>query len=125
LVLGVFAGAAVLLTAVGLYGIVAFGVARRTQEIGIRLALGAARASVLFLVLRQTLVIVAVALVLGLAAALAASRLLTSVLWGVTPTDPITYFVVCSLMAVAALIAVLIPARRALAVPPTVALRQD
>jgi putative ABC transport system permease protein len=125
IVLGVFAGVAVLLAVVGLYGVVAFGVAQRTREIGIRRALGAGRAAILLLVLRHTLTIVGIALALGLLGAFAASGLVSSVLWGVTPTDPATYAVVCVIMAIVALVAALAPARRAMRVPPMVALRQD
>jgi putative ABC transport system permease protein len=125
IVLGVFAGVAILLAVVGLYSVVAFGVAQRTREIGIRLALGADRTAVLMLVLRHTLTIVGIALVLGLLGAFAASGLVSSVLWGVTPTDPVTYAVVCVIMTIVALLAAFVPARRATRVLPTVALRQE
>ena len=124
-ILGVFAGAALLLATVGLYGVVAYGVSQRTREIGVRVALGAGRASVLSLVVRHTVVLVAIGLSLGVGGSLAASRLLSASLWGVTPTDLPTYSVVCAVMVAMALLAAFLPARRALGVPPTVALRQE
>jgi putative ABC transport system permease protein len=125
IVLGAFAAVAVLLAVVGLYGVVAYGVAQRTREIGIRLALGAGRIAVLTLVLRHTLTIVMVALILGILAAFAASGLVSSVLWSIAPTDPVTYAFVCVMMTIVALVAAAVPARRAIQVAPTVALRQE
>ena len=124
-ILGVFAGAALLLATVGLYGVVAYGVSQRTREIGVRVALGAGRASGLSLVVRHTVVLVAISVLLGIGGSLAASRLLTASLWGMTPTDPPTYVVVCVAIAVVGLLAAVLPARRALGVQPTVALRPE
>src|SRR6267142_1489703 len=104
---------ALMLAAIGLYGVMAYAVVRRTQEIGIRMALGAQRWDVLWLVLRETLGLVAIGAVIGMLAALAATRLVASQLFGVSPADPLAICgAVTLLMAVAALAAYL-PARRA------------
>ena len=125
MLLGAFAGIAVLLTLVGVYGLVAYGVGQRMQEIGIRRALGASAAAVLRLVLRQGLVRIGIGVGLGAAGALAATRLLQGLLWGVSPTDPLTFALVTMALGLAALLACYVPARRALAINPTVALRVD
>jgi ABC-type antimicrobial peptide transport system permease subunit len=109
-----FAGLAFVLACVGLYGVVSFGVAQRTNEIGIRMALGAERRDVLKMVLRQGLAPMLVGLALGLGIAVAVTRLLSSFLYGVRPTDPLTYVCISSLMAAIALLATYVPARRAM-----------
>jgi putative ABC transport system permease protein len=120
---GGFAGLALLLTTVGVYGLLAFSVARRTNEIGIRMALGARRADVLRLILRQGLTLVAIGLVTGLAAAAILTRSLSSLLFGVRPTDPLSYLAVSALLLCISVLASYLPARRAMKVETTVALR--
>jgi ABC-type antimicrobial peptide transport system permease subunit len=125
LLLGVFAAVALTLAAVGLYGVLAYLVTLRTQEIGIRLALGADRPSVLGLVLRQGLGLSAAGIALGLAVALAAARVMGSVVYGVDPRDPPTLAAVVALLLAVSAVASWLPARRATRVDPLVALRTD
>ena len=121
-----FAGAlALLLTTLGLYGVVALWVGQRTREIGIRVALGARAAGIVTLVLREGLRLVVIGLPLGLAAALAAVRLLSSYLYGVSATDVATFSAITALLAGVALFACYVPARRAMRVDPVQALRHD
>ncbi|MET0397871.1 MAG: ABC transporter permease [Longimicrobiaceae bacterium] len=122
---GVFGLLGLVLAAVGIYGVLAFHVGQRTQEIGVRMALGATAADVVRLVLRQGLVLVAVGVALGLAAAFAATRLLASFLHGVSATDPTTFLAVPLLLAAVALLASWLPARRASRVDPMTALRTE
>jgi putative ABC transport system permease protein len=123
LLLGLFAGLALILSATGIYGVMAYAVSARTQEIGIRIALGAQTGDVLGLVLRQGFVLTLIGLVMGLAGSYAASRALTSQLYGVGATDPVTFGLVTLLLVAVALLACYIPARRAIKVDPMVALR--
>ncbi len=125
LLLGIFAGVATALAMVGIYGVMAYSVAQRTREIGIRVALGAGRGDVLKLVLRQSLPLTGVGLVAGLGGSLALTRLIASQLWGITATDPATFAIVSSLLVVVTLMATFIPARRAVQVDPMVALRYE
>jgi putative ABC transport system permease protein len=125
LLFGIFAALAVCLAMAGVYGVMAFVVGQRTNEIGLRMALGASPSHVLRLVMRQGLVLAAAGLVIGLAASLAATRLLTKMLFEVKPADPLTYVAVALLLGAVALLATYIPARRALKVDPLIALRQD
>ena len=120
-----FAGAALSLAAVGLYGVVAFFVARRTQEIGVRMAIGAQRSDVLRLVLGEGARLAAFGIGLGIAASLGMTRFLSSLLFGIRATDPITFTTVAALVAVVALTASYIPARRAMRVDPVTALRYE
>jgi predicted permease len=120
-----FAGVAVLLAAIGTYGVLSFMVAERRREIGIRLALGAARADVAGLVMKQGLVIAAVGLAVGLAAALGVTRLMASLLFGVAPTDPVTIAAVVLAIAAAAALACGLPAFRAARLDPNVVLRAE
>jgi putative ABC transport system permease protein len=125
LLLGIFGGVATLLAAIGIYGVMAFAVAERTREIGIRMALGASSGHVLKLVIRRALILVAIGLALGLGGAFALTRLISSVLWDVKATDPLTFASVSLLLVLVALCACLIPTRRAVAVDPTIALRYE
>jgi putative ABC transport system permease protein len=122
---GVFAAIAGVLGAIGIYGVLAFTVAQRTQEIGIRMALGAERGTVLRMVLQRGFVLAAIGIVLGLAGAAGLTRYLTGMLYDLTPLDARTYAVVAVLFAAVALIASYLPARRATQVDPVVALRHD
>jgi putative ABC transport system permease protein len=121
----IFAGIALLLAAVGIYGLMSHMVNERTHEIGIRMALGAVGGDVLRLVMRQTMTLVAIGAVLGLGGALALGRALSGLAFGVTPSDPVTLSAVTALLAAVAVIATVIPARRATRVTPLVALRRD
>ena len=125
MLLGIFATVAMLLAAIGIYGVIAYSVTQRTREIGIRMALGAQRTQMLGMVLRQSLTVVTIGLVIGLLAAFAATRLLASLLYGVGANDILTYATVVLLLSAAALLASYIPARRAMRVDPMVALRYE
>ena len=120
-----FAGLALLLSAVGLYSVLAYAVSQRTAEIGIRMALGARAGQVMGLVMRGGLQLVAVGLVLGLAAAAGAARLIQSLLFDVRPLDPRIYGSVAALFAVVASLACLLPSWRASRIDPLLALRSD
>jgi predicted permease len=120
---GAFAALALLLASIGLYGLVAYIVGQRTHEIGIRVALGAQRISVLRMVMQQGVQLVLAGLVIGLAGALLLGRVVSTLLFGVTATDPLTYAVVSLVLVTVALAAAAIPARRAALLDPTVALR--
>jgi predicted permease len=124
-ILGAFAALALLLASVGLYGVLGYAVTRRTNEIGIRVALGATRATILWSVLRESLTLVAIGMAIGVPAALALTRLLSSLLFGVTPTDPWVLGGAAACLVVVALAAASQPARRALRVDPLVALRYE
>jgi len=125
LLLASFAAVAVLLAAIGVYGVLAYVVSQRTQEIGVRLAIGAAPADVVRLFLREGAMLAVVGLAAGLAGAAAAARTLTTLLFGVTTTDPITFGGVAATLALVALLASYVPARRAARVDPMTALRTD
>ncbi|MBA3495920.1 MAG: ABC transporter permease [Gemmatimonadales bacterium] len=125
LLLGGFALTALMLAAIGIYGVIAYGVAQRTRELGIRVALGARSADVLRLVIRQGMAPVAAGLALGLAGAAAASRVLRGLLYGVGSTDPVTYGAVAAFLAAVALLASYLPARRAAHADPVSALREE
>ena len=120
-----FAAVAVLLAAIGLYGVVSYGVAQRTREVGVRVALGAQRGDVLRLVLSGGFKLVAVGLAAGLAAASVSTRYLASLLFGVSPVDPITFAAAVVLLTIVALFAHWIPVRRALRIDPATALRAE
>jgi ABC-type antimicrobial peptide transport system permease subunit len=120
-----FSALAMLLAAVGLYGVLAYSTEQRTREIGVRLALGAQRSSVIGLVLREMLMIAAVAVVIALPSTVALARLFRSQLYGVTFADPLTLAASVALTAVMVLMAAALPARRAAAVDPMRALRTE
>jgi predicted permease len=122
---GFFGILAALLAAIGLYGVMAYAVARRTREIGIRMALGAQPLSIHWLVLRETLLLLGMGLIFGLSAALAVTRLISSLLFGLTPTDPLTIVLASLLMLAVAVLAGYLPARRAASVDPLTALRYE
>ncbi len=123
LLLTILGGLGVLLAVVGIYGVIAYFVTRRTRELGVRMALGASRRDVIALVLRQAIWPVGLGIAVGLVASLAATRLLTSQLFGVAPADPVTFTVVAVALALVALLASFVPAVRAAAASPTAALR--
>ena len=122
---GVFASLGMILVAIGVYSVIAYTVARQTREIGIRMALGAERAHVLRMVLGMGSRLVGLGLAIGLLASLAATRVLSSQLWGVAPHDPLTLAVVITVVATAGAAACLVPARRATRVDPMIALRYE
>lgn len=125
LLLGLFGAMALTLAAVGLYGVVAYTVGRRTREIGVRKALGADGRDVLRMVLRQGAVVVGLGALVGLAGAFASGRLLGDLLFGLEPTDPVTLFGAAGVLVAVAMLATYIPARRATRIDPAVALRED
>jgi putative ABC transport system permease protein len=125
LLLAAFAGLALLLAAVGIYSVISYSVSRRMHEIGIRISLGASRADVLRLVLRQGMMLAALGLVIGIICALALSRLMSAVVYGITASDPLTFVGVSLLLACVALLACYIPARRVMRIDPAVALRHE
>jgi ABC-type antimicrobial peptide transport system permease subunit len=113
------------LAVVGLYGVLSYLVARRTHEIGIRMAMGADRAQVLRMIVRRGVGLAALGIVMGLAAALALSRLVRGLLYDVTATDPVTYAMVPALLLMVAVVASLVPGLRAVRVSPLTALRSE
>jgi putative ABC transport system permease protein len=125
LVVGVFAFMATTLAAIGIYGVMAYSVAQRTREIGIRMALGASPRKILALIGGRAAILISSGLVLGLAGSVMLSQLIASQLWGVRPTDPATFTGVSLLLIAVALVACLVPARRAIRVDPTEALRTE
>jgi predicted permease len=123
--LGVFGFLALLLSAVGIYGVMAYTVTQRTSEIGVRMALGAARGNVFGMILRQGMQLVIGGVVLGLAVALLVSRYIADLLFGIPPADFVTYAATSALLIVVAAFAMLLPARRATAIDPLLALRSE
>ena len=125
LILGIFAGAALVLAAVGIYGVIAYSVTQRTQEIGIRLALGAQRSDVLRMVMRQSAALALAGIVIGAAGAFVLTRLMTDLLFEVKPFDPLTFLAVSGGLAAIAMLASFIPGHRATRVDPVIALRAE
>jgi ABC-type antimicrobial peptide transport system permease subunit len=123
--LGLFAFVGVLLAAIGIYGVISFMVTQRTQEIGVRMALGATRADVLKLITGSGARLVAIGAAAGLLASLLIARLMASLLFGIGPADPLTFMAVVLFLAAVALVATWIPARSAAQVDPLVALRYE
>jgi putative ABC transport system permease protein len=123
--LGLFAAMALTLAATGIFGVISYSVSRRTNEIGIRVALGASRSAILRLILRETLILAALGLAVGLPCALAASHLIGHMLFGVSANDPTTLAAVAFILVVVAILAAFVPARRAMQVDPMVALRHE
>jgi len=125
LLLSIFAGTALLLATIGLYGVISYSVAQRTRELGIRIALGAQRSDVLRLILRQGMTLVAIGVVAGLAASIGLTRLMATLLYGVSATDPITFLALSIMLLSVAFVACWLPARRASTVDPIVALHAE
>jgi putative ABC transport system permease protein len=121
--LGIAGGIALLLSSIGVYGVIAYSVSQRTQEIGVRMALGAQPRDVLWVFLGKGIALIFFGLLVGLATSVAVTRLISSLLLGVTPTDPLTFIIAPAFLVSVALAACYFPARRAMRVNPQVALR--
>jgi putative ABC transport system permease protein len=125
LLLGMFAAVALTLAAVGIYGVMSYSVSRRTREIGIRISLGAGRAHVLRMVMRQGMLQALAGAIVGVISALLLSQLMAKMLYGVRPSDPVTFGGVAVILGLAALLAICVPARKATRIEPMLALRNE
>jgi ABC-type antimicrobial peptide transport system permease subunit len=125
LLLGIFGGVAFVLAAVGIYGVMNYSVSRRTREIGIRVSLGASRSGVLRMVVRQGMSQALAGTAAGIVGAFVISTLMSRMLYGVQPTDPVTFGGVAIILSLAALLATCVPARRAMRIAPMTALRNE
>lgn len=125
LLLGASGGMALALTVIGLFGVISYIVFQRTHEIGVRVALGAQRRDILSLIIRHGLVLTVIGLIIGLGIAFGAARLLSSLLYGIAPTDPTTFVGVAVVLGTVTILACYLPARRAMRVDPIVALRYE
>jgi putative ABC transport system permease protein len=125
ILLGVFAALALALAAIGIYGLIAYAVTERTHEIGVRLALGAQRRDVMSMIVVQGMTMAATGAAVGVVAALAVTRLMSSLLFGISAADPVTFAAIPVLLGVVAFVACYVPARRATRVDPLVALRTE
>jgi putative ABC transport system permease protein len=125
LLFGAFGGLSIILAFIGMYGVITYSVMQRTAEIGVRIALGAGRGQILLLILKQGSRVVCSGIAIGLIAAFATTRLMTRFLYGVRPTDPITFVAVTLLELGVALLACYLPARKALSVNPVTAMRYE
>jgi putative ABC transport system permease protein len=125
MLLGIFAGLALVLSAIGVYGVMAYSVTQRTHEIGVRMALGARRSDVLQMILNQAVKLASIGVVVGIVGALMATRALSSMLFGVKPADPATFIGITALLAAITVLAGLVPAFKATRVDPMVALHYE
>jgi putative ABC transport system permease protein len=125
ILLGVFAGLALLIAAIGVYGVLSYSVNRRAREIGLRMALGALRGNVLQLIIREGMTVALAGTAAGLAGALAVRRALSSLLFGVQPHDPVTFVLGAGILTAIAFVACLVPASRAARIDPVIALREE
>jgi putative ABC transport system permease protein len=125
LLLTIFGAIALLLAAIGIYGLMSYSVEQATHDIGVRMALGAARGDILSLVVARGMKLAGIGLAVGIAAAFAAARLLSRMLFGVEPTDPVTYLAVAVSLGIVAFFACYVPARRAMRIDPLIALRSE
>jgi putative ABC transport system permease protein len=122
---GIFGAAALFLAGIGVYGVLSFSISQRTQEMGVRIALGASRAAMLGLVVRQGALLALIGIIAGLAGAFGVTRVIRSLLYNVTPTDPLSFGGVTLFLVAVAVLASYLPARRATNVDPIVALRNE
>ncbi|HZS45428.1 MAG TPA: ABC transporter permease [Blastocatellia bacterium] len=125
ILLGIFAGLAILITAAGIAGVMALSVSQRTHELGVRMALGASQSGVLLMVLRQGMILVGIGLVIGVVGGFCLTGMMSSLLFAITPTDPVTFLTVSVVLTVVAIIAAFVPARRITGIDPIIALRSE